>query len=296
MDKEINKLHDVIFNRIPLEQFVISSKLFKNGYFEISSNRIMEIYKDYVSVYHLGSQSVSKNMGSFFNLYFFKHTNPYCLNITEIEIPELTKKLSLLYSEYKSQNKYSSLETFKKNEPKITTLKQQIEYIKDVISKGKLRHDDKLDNGENLYLDTSRSYRTFYTSKLNQFEILEYLNIVNKTIDDFNPEPEKHPFKNPPYQYCIIAQLFATNEIIFKDDLFHFKNEIYINGDQLNTAIGKHYKRNFKFTQIINDTIQRNGDRNLFDKPKYLKIIKSYFEKHNIEVVNIDFREALKDI
>ena len=145
-----------------------------------------------------------------------------------------------------------------------------------------------------------------YSVKSKVFDYIESPKTSNKT----DKESIKHPFKNAPKQYCIIAQLLATNEIQIIDKEYKFKGVIYPNGNQLNKAINHYFKpdKEYKFTQYLNDfKDQKRSDKNLLDikdinnnrdkkKVNSLRIIKKYFEDNNIHIINKDFKQILKEI
>lgn len=150
-------------------------------------------------------------------------------------------------------------------------------------------------------------FKTFYNEakeNLNEIKSLQTKQSSN------NKTLVKHPFKNAPYEYCIIAHLFATNDVKLIDKKeFRYNDKTYYKATHLNKAINEsfNFDKQYNFNGYLTNYKQKNGDKNLLKTKDIngnpdatsinrLRIIKKYFDENNIQVKNKDFIKAFKQL
>lgn len=135
-------------------------------------------------------------------------------------------------------------------------------------------------------------------SDVKQWNREDYLEFLTKK-SAYN-QPDKI---EPKYDYFIIAEMLATNQIVVEENLFVYESKKYEHGYSLNKAINeaKDYNPPKTFTQYLNDWRSKTGEKYLLDNKdtksiKRLRKIKEYFQSNKVEVKNKDFILSFKDI
>lgn len=204
MDNRYNLIIDnepkILFEPKILWRFLLENKFLPdNGFFDLEPIDVYQENKKYVKQYNLQMLSLTKNLDSFFNLKYLRHHEYFCYHIKEIEPNEFKKSIGQLYNDYQKNNKYSTPSGFIKKDNTITLIKNMIDNILEDIETTKFRQIDILPNETNVFIHKTPLIN-LYTTKLNQIELYEYLNILSELIENFEPENKpdiKHPFKDP---------------------------------------------------------------------------------------------------
>jgi hypothetical protein len=150
-------------------------------------------------------------------------------------------------------------------------------------------------------------FESFYNLAKDRIQEVEKLQ--NKKLEKTKPPTTYHPSKNKPkYDYFVIAEMFATNEIEIVEDEFYYNGKRQSSGSVLNRKINSEKKFNPKknFTQYINDYKSKSGEKYFLEILKdgekiipninRLINIKEYFETKNIVVKNKEFLETFKQL
>lgn len=325
MDNRCNSIIDnepkILFEPKILWRFLLENKFLPdNGFFDLEPIDVYQEYKKYVKQHNLQMVSLTKNLDSFFNKMYLRNHEYFCYIIKEIEPNEFKKLIDQLYKDYQKNNKYSTPSGFIKKDNTIILIKNMIDSILEDIETTKFRQIDILPNETNVFIHKTPPIN-LYTTKLNQIELFEYLNLVSQVIENFEPEikdqkktpqqPEsKYPFENVKHDYFIIYRMFATNEIEIIEDEFLYRGKKYESGNGLNKVINStnNFEPDKKFTQYLNDFKSKSGDKyflktfdSVINKPhrkniKRLREIREYFKESNIKVKNQNFIKAFKEI
>lgn len=185
------ELQDKLFNRISLSDYIISNKLLDSDFFEYPLTMIIDDYKTYVNNHRLNKNSLTKNIESYFNFRLLRYSDAYFYRIVEISSKQLLYFISENYKKYKLNNKYSSFEGFLQNDWQFNYLKQRIDYVVDCINSNKFKFICTTPKKENVFNLLSNGLDTYYCSMLNLIELHEYLSLIKKDIEDFNPDKNK---------------------------------------------------------------------------------------------------------